>query len=89
MKKIKSIGVILLSVCILAGLFPRVAYAASARVSVSTASGNVGSEVSIKCTATMSGSDIGSADITLHYDDKALLVVDYSDGSYAASGGAT
>lgn len=87
MNSIKKIGVLLLSICILGTTFSREVFAASARVSVSSASGNVGSTVTVTCTASVSGASIGSADITLSYDPSALSLVSCSDGASGGSGG--
>lgn len=85
MKKRKRIGVFLLGICMLAALMPREAFAASAKVSVSGASGTVGSTVTVTCTASISGADIGGADVVLEYDPSGLTVMSCSSG---ASGGA-
>ena len=86
MSKIKRLGAILLSICLLIGLFPSEAFAASGRVTVSSVSGKVGSGVSVKCTATISGADIGGADVTLTYDASALKLVSCSSGANGGSG---
>ena len=67
-------------------LLPSLAYAASASVSVSSASGNKGSTVTINCTASVSGTSIGSADVTLEYPDSALTVVSCSSGASGSAG---
>lgn len=89
MNKLKKIGVFLLSICILGVSFPSEVFAASARVSVSSNSGNVGSTVTISCTASVSGASIGSADVTLSYDPSALSLVpgSCSNGASGGSGG--
>lgn len=86
MSKIRKIGVFLLSICMLGMLLPSSVYAASASVSVSSASGNKGSTVTINCTASVSGTSIGSADVTLEYPDSALTVVSCSSGASGSAG---
>ena len=100
MNNLKKIGGFFLSICLLFALLSGEAFAASAKVSVSSASGNVGNTVTVTCSATTSGTAIGGADITLKYDPAALTVVNCSSGAsgssgsvyysgYAASGGLT
>ena len=48
----------------LVGIVPQEAYAASGKVTVSSASGNVGSKVTVTCKVSVSGTDIGAADVT-------------------------
>ena len=86
MKQFKKIGGFFLSICLLFILFSGQAYAASAKVSVSSASGNVGNTVTVTCSATTSGTAIGGADITLKYDPAALTVVTCSSGASGSSG---
>ena len=86
MNKVKRLGAILFSVCLLIGLLPVEAFAASGSVSVSSASGKVGSSVSITCTASISGADMGGADVTLQYDPSALKLVSCSSGASGGSG---
>lgn len=87
MKVLKKISVLLLSICMLSMAFSSEIFAASSSVKVSSASGNVGSKVTITCTATVSGSDIGSADISLSYDPSALKATSASSGANATGGG--
>lgn len=86
MKRIKNIGIILVSICMLAGVVSNNVYAASASVSVSSASGNVGSTVTISCTASMSGTSIGVADVILEYNPSMLQAVGASSGASANAG---
>ncbi len=86
MRIIKKIRVFLLSACMLATLIPLETFAASARVSVSSVSGNVGSTVTITCTATVSGASIGATDIVLEYDASALGNAVGSSGANANAG---
>ena len=86
MNKVKRLGAILFSVCLLIGLLPTEVFAASGSVSVSSASGKVGSSVSITCTASISGADMGGADVTLQYDPSALKLVSCSSGASGGSG---
>ena len=86
MSKIKRLGAILFSVCLLVGLFPTETFAASGSVSVSSASGKVGSSVSITCTASISGADMGGADVTIQYDPSSLSLASCSSGASGGSG---
>ena len=86
MKRLKKIGVILLSICLLTVGMSSEAFAASAKVGVSSASGNIGKSVTVTCTISMSGADIGGADVTLEYDPAALSVTGCSNGANGASG---
>ncbi len=86
MNSLKKIGGFFLSICLLFILLSGKAYAASAKVSVSSASGNVGNTVTVTCSATTSGTAIGGADITLKYDPAALTVVNCSSGANGSSG---
>lgn len=86
MKRLKRIGVILLSICMLAALIPSETFAASAKVSVSSVSGNVGNTVTVTCTATVSGASIGAADVVLQYDPSALGSATGSSGANANAG---
>lgn len=87
MNKLKKIGVFLLSICMLATMIPNDVFAASAKVSVSSASGNVGSTVTVTCTATMSGTSIGGADVALRYEPSELTLVSCSSGASGGAGG--
>lgn len=84
MIKIKKIGVFLLSLFVLTALIPKEAFAASSNVSVSSVSGTVGSTVTVTCTASMSGTSIGAADVTLWYDSSALSLISGSCTSGAS-----
>ena len=86
MKKLKRLGALLLTICLMAAMVPSEAFAASASVSVSSASGTVGSSVSVTCTAKMSGADIGGADITIQYSASGLELVSCSSGANGGSG---
>lgn len=86
MNNFKKIGGFFLSICLLFALLSGEAFAASAKVSVSSASGNVGNTVTVTCSATTSGTAIGGADITLKYDPAALTVVNCSSGASGSSG---
>ena len=86
MKRLKNIGILLLCVCMFVGFVSNDVYAASASVSVSSTSANVGNTVTINCTASMSGTTIGVADIILQYDPAALQVVGTSSGASANAG---
>ena len=72
----KKIGGFFLSICLLFVLLSGEAFAASAKVSVSSASGNVGNTVTVTCSATTSGTAIGGADITEDVAGNGELVVD-------------
>ena len=85
MNNLKKIGGFFLSICLLFALLSGEAFAASAKVSVSSASGNVGNTVTVTCSATTSGTAIGGADITLKYDPAALTVVNCSSGASGSS----
>lgn len=87
MKRLKKIGVLLLGICFLSMLVPKEAFAASAKVSVTSNSGTVGSTVKVTCTATVSGTSIGCADVTLRYEPSMLSIVGWSDGASGGSGG--
>ena len=87
MKSIKKVGVLLLSIVMLVMVVPQQAFAASSSVKVTGASGNVGSTVTITCTASVSGTDIGGADINLGYDATALQPTGTSSGVNATGGG--
>lgn len=89
MKKLRSIGVVLFSICMLACIVPQEAYAASGKVTVSSASGNVGSKVTVTCKVSVSGTDIGAADITLSYDPSALEATGCGGGANATGGAVT
>ena len=84
-RRIRS-GALLLSFFILVVMMPNEAHAASANVSVSSTSGNVGSTVTVTCTASMSGADIGGTDVILEYDPSSLSVVSCSSGANGGSG---
>ena len=86
MSIIRKIGAFLSVICMIGMLIPSSVYAASASVNVSSASGNKGSTVTINCTASVSGTSIGSADVTLEYPDSALTVVSCSSGASGSSG---
>lgn len=77
---------ILFSVCLLIGLLPAEVFAASGSVSVSGASGKVGSTVTVTCTASISGADMGGADVTVQYDPSALKLGSCSSGASGSSG---
>ena len=87
MNRLKKMGIFLLSICMLGVMIPNEAFAASAKVSVSSASGKVGSTVTVSCTATMSGASIGGTDVTLAYDPAALELQGCSSGANGSSGG--
>lgn len=84
MKYKKKIGVVILSVCLLLQSFGIISQAASGSVSVGSASGTVGSNVTVKCTVTCSTGPIGYADVKLTYDQSALQWV---SGTNMAQGG--
>lgn len=86
MNNFKKIGGFFLSICLLFMLLSGEAFAASAKVSVSSASGNVGNTVTVTCSATTSGTAIGGADITLEYEPAALTVISCSTGASGSSG---
>lgn len=87
MNKLKKIGVLLLSICVLGMWIPNEAFAASAKVGVSSTSGSIGSTVAVTCTTSVSGASIGGADVTLSYDPAALTVVSCSSGASGGAGG--
>ncbi len=86
MKTMKKIGVLLLGILMLSSTFKSEALAASASVKVSSVSGNVGSKVTVTCTASASGTDIGGADVVLRYDASALTAKSASGGASASAG---
>ncbi len=83
--KRKIIG-FLLSICMLVPVFGIMVHAASGSVSVSGASGNVGSTVTITCTTTCSTGPIGTADVVLQYNPANLQYVS-GTGGYSLTGG--
>lgn len=87
MNRLKKIGVLLLSICLLVPIFSNEAWAASGSVKVSSASGTVGSTVTITCTASISGASMGGADIVLVYDASKLTLISCSSGASGSSGG--
>ena len=86
MKNVKKVCIVLLSVCILGMIVPSETFAASSRVTVSSASGNVSSNVTITCTMSVSGTSIGGADVELRYDVNALKPTSTSSGAHATGG---
>lgn len=86
MKKIQKIGVLMLCISMIVSMFSINSLAASGSVNVSSASGTVGSTVTVKCTASISGSSIGGADVVLTYNSAALQLVECSSGANGSSG---
>lgn len=86
MKRIKKIWGIILTVCFVSMGFNIVSYASSASVSISSATGKVGSNVTVNCKVTCSPEAIGTADVILTYDVKKLEFVSGS-GGYSLTGG--
>ncbi len=74
------------SVCMLVSLLSTEALAAAGNISVSSASGNVGSTVTINCTVSVSGGEIGGADGVLIYSPAALQLTGCSGGASGSSG---
>lgn len=87
MNRLKKIGALLLSICLLVPFFANEAWAASGSVKVSSASGTVGSTVTVTCTASISGASMGGADVVLVYDASKLTLVSCSSGASGSSGG--
>lgn len=81
----KLLGV-LLSVCLMVSAVQGNVLAASGSVSLSNASGKVGSTVTVTGTVKCSGGAIGSASVTLSYDPSALQYVSGSSGTNGGSG---
>lgn len=86
MNKKQKILAIILSVCFLIPCLGIETLAASGVVSISSTSGNVGSTVTISCTAKCQTGPIGTADVTLQYDPSGLEYVGGS-GGYSLTGG--
>lgn len=84
MKYKYKIGAILLSICLMLPMFGMSSQAASGKISISRASGKVGSQVTISCTVTCTSGSIGSADIIVGYDQTKLQWV---SGTNMATGG--
>ena len=79
-----KIGAILLSICLILPIFGITTQAASGRISISKASGKVGSQVTISCTVTCTSGSIGTADVYVGYDQTKLQWV---SGTNMATGG--
>lgn len=75
-----------LSVCLFISVFGIEAKAASGNVSVSGASGTVGSTVTVSATVSCSSGPIGSASVVLQYDPSALEFAGGSGGTNGGSG---
>lgn len=86
MNKGKKLLILLLSICLLVPAYSERVWAASASVKVSSASGKVGSKVSVTCTASVSGTSIGGADVVLVYDASKLSLISCSSGASGGSG---
>ncbi len=87
MKIIKRLGVLFICMCLLGLTVPQKAYAASASVSISKVSGNVGSNVTVTCTISVSGASIGAADVSYSYDTSALQPTSSGGDGWSAAGG--
>lgn len=85
--KVKSkILACLMSICLLVPIFSSVSHAASGSVSVSSASGNVGSTVTVSATVKCSSGAIGAATVVLTYNSSGLQFVSGSGGTNGGSG---
>ena len=86
MKFIKKVSVLVLCICMLAPMFGIQSHAASGSISISSATGNVGSTVSVTCTIKCTSGPIGIADVVLGYDT-AKLKYESGSGGYSLIGG--
>ncbi len=86
MNKGKKLLILLLSICLLVPAYSERVWAASASVKVTSASGKVGSTVSVTCTASASGASIGGADVVLVYDASKLSLTGCTSGASGGSG---
>ena len=77
---------IIISICMLLPMFGMSALAASGSLSVSGASGNVGSTVSVKCTIKSTSGAIGAATVLVTYDPASLKFVSATGGARDNSG---
>lgn len=89
MKTLKKIGVLFLSICLLVQVWGIDAHAASGTVTLSGASGNVGSTVTVSGSITSSSGAIGAADVVILYPTAGLQYVSgsASNGSAFINGG--
>ncbi|MBQ8663097.1 MAG: cadherin-like beta sandwich domain-containing protein [Eubacterium sp.] len=86
MKLRRKISAMIVSICLILPLFCMPVLAASGSVSVSGASGNVGSTVSVNCTIKCSSGPIGAATVVASYDPSALQFVSATGGANGGSG---
>lgn len=86
MRKIRNILIGILSICLLLSICEREAFAASGSVTLSSASGKVGSTVTVNGTVRCSDGAIGAATVTLSYDPTGLKFVSGSGGTNGGSG---
>lgn len=84
MKYRNRIMAMLVSVCLLFGMFGIVSQAASGSINISSKSGKVGDAVTITCTINCTSGPIGSADVVLTYSPSAL---EWVSGTGLAQGG--
>ncbi len=86
MRKIRNILIGILSICLLLSVCDRQALAASGSVTLSGASGKVGSTVTVNGTVKCSDGAIGAATVTLSYDPAGLKFVSGSGGTNGGAG---
>ncbi len=77
---------IIISICMLWPIYSTSALAASGSLSVSGASGNVGSTVSVTCSIKSSSGAIGAATVVVKYDPASLKFVSATGGARDNSG---
>ena len=77
---------IIISICILLPMFSASALAASGSLSLSGASGKVGSTVSVTCTIKSTSGAIGAATVVVTYDPASLKFVSATGGARDNSG---
>lgn len=88
MKFRKKIILVILSICLLFPLFSTSALAATGKASISGATGNVGSTVSVTCSVKCTSGAIGSVNMLLSYKPDQLQYVSSGDGTNHTTPGA-